>query len=187
MPRPAGTTNLVGSYQLWNAALAVSAIRAAGLKISNDVIDRGLLHVEWRGRFQRVGDRVVLDGAHNPSAATRLAVTWQELFGTEKATLILGILEDKDMRGIVAALLPIASRVIAVPVRNPRSASAHAVAGLVRELAPETQCEAQADLPAAIASGTSGPGRLLIAGSLFLAGEALACFDGSAAGQVSAQ
>jgi dihydrofolate synthase/folylpolyglutamate synthase len=152
-----------------------------------EAIDLGLLHVEWRGRFHRIGDTVVLDGAHNPSAAARLTQTWQELFGSEKATLILGMLEDKDMRGIAAALLPIASRVIAVPVRNPRSASADTVARLVRELAPALPCEAEAELSAATEIATAGPGRTLIAGSLFLVGEALAQLEGTAAGQLSAQ
>ena len=78
----------------------------------------------------------MIDGAHNPSAAALLAATWREEFGDAKATLILGILADKDAAGVAAALLPIAPRVICVPVRSPRALPAAELAALIRAQSP---------------------------------------------------
>ena len=52
--------------------------------------------MQWPARFQRFDDRIVIDGAHNPAGARVLVRTWREVFGEEKATLIFGVLADKD-------------------------------------------------------------------------------------------
>ena len=84
-----------------------------------------LREVEWPGRFQQIHDRLVLDGAHNPAAARRLAETWREVFRRHaQATLVLGVLADKDAAAICAALAPVAARFIPVTMQNPRSLSA---------------------------------------------------------------
>ena len=166
--------NLAGSHQQWHAALAVHALALAALGIHADAIVRGLREVQWPGRFQQIGDRLVLDGAHNPAAAVRLAETWCEIFGGERATLILGVLADKDLHAICAALLPLAARVIAVPVPSPRTSAPEEVQAVVRELSPETPCVAVADLDTALAQAFAHAERTLLCGSLFLVGEALA-------------
>jgi dihydrofolate synthase/folylpolyglutamate synthase len=115
----------------------------------------------------------VIDGAHNPPAAAQLATVWREEFRDEQATLILGILADKDASGVVAALLPIASRVICVPVRSPRALPPAELAALIRKQADGVPVSISESLDGALADARSGTGRILIAGSLFLAGEAL--------------
>ncbi len=176
-PWSGSVVNLAGSHQLWNAALAVRALALAALGIHAEAIERGLREVQWPGRFQRCGERLVLDGAHNPAAAVRLAETWREVFGSEQATLVLGVLADKDLPAIVAALLPLAARVIAVPVRSPRSAPAEEVRAVVGGLAPELPCAAAGDVASALAAAGAAPERVLLCGSLFLVGEALACVE----------
>ena len=123
-----GPVGLCGSHQRWNAALAERALKLSGLDLPAGAMERGLAEVHWPGRFERMGERYVLDGAHNPAAARQLASTWREIYGDEKATLILGALKDKDLAGICAALLPIASKVFAVPVPSARSSTASEVA-----------------------------------------------------------
>ncbi len=116
---------LAGDYQRWNAALAVHSLDAAGLTVGNGALIRGLATVRWPGRFQRLEhDQIILDGAHNPAAAHQLNRTWAETYGDEQATVVVGIMQDKDFRGICAALAPLARRFVAVRVRNPRAASA---------------------------------------------------------------
>ncbi|MGB8169292.1 MAG: folylpolyglutamate synthase/dihydrofolate synthase family protein [Chthoniobacteraceae bacterium] len=165
---------LAGSHQQWHAATAVHAVALAALGIHAEAIVRGLREVQWPGRFQQIGEKLVLDGAHNPAAAVRLVETWREVFGGEQATLILGVLADKDLRTICAALLPLAARVIAVPVPSPRTCAPEEVRALVEELSPETPCVTAPDLALALTLAASLPERTLLCGSLFLVGQALA-------------
>lgn len=187
-PWDACPVNLAGSHQLWNAALAVHALALAAIRVTPEAVARGLKTVEWPGRFQHIGERTILDGAHNPAAAARLVVTWREVFGGERATLVLGILADKDLHGICAALLPIAARVIATPVQNPRTSAPENVAATLAELAPALPCSTAPDLAAALREARARPERVLVCGSLFLVGEALVHFGiAPAQPEISAQ
>jgi dihydrofolate synthase/folylpolyglutamate synthase len=168
---------LAGSHQPWNAALAVQALTLAGLALPDSAIAEGLRAVEWPGRFQQIHARFILDGAHNPAAAQRLAETWREVRGEKRATLILGILRDKDVRGICEQLLPIAGRILAVPVPNPRTSTPQEICRAIGKVAPRQECIAVRDLPAAIRIAQSMERCTLITGSLFLVGEALAYFE----------
>ncbi len=181
------TIGLAGSYQRLNAALAIHALDSSGLEMPPDAIRRGLASVAWPGRFQRISERIVLDGAHNPAAARCLVRTWREVFGDAKATLMLGVLRDKDLRGICGTLLPIAARVIAVPVQNPRSSSARELCEIIREIAPEFQITEASSLHPALDTAHSFGDPILVAGSLFLAGETLALLQNEQANEVSAQ
>ncbi len=178
---------LAGSHQPWNAALAVRALSLAGLPLKEEAIARGLREVVWPGRFQQIHPRFILDGAHNPAAARRLAETWRETHGGKRATLILGILRDKDVRGVCEALLPIAGRILAVPVANPRSSTPQEICKAIGQVAPRQECIAVRDLPAAIRIAQGMERQTLITGSLFLVGEALAHFERIAPPETSAQ
>ncbi len=164
---------LSGSHQARNAALALAALDAARIPVPAAAIAAGLATVEWPGRFQRVGARIVLDGAHNPAAAAALARTWREVFGERKATLILGVMRDKDVRGVCAALAPIAARVLAVRVDNARSCTAEELAAIASAAIAGASIEPAACLGAALTVAEAHPEPILIAGSLFLVGEAL--------------
>ncbi len=168
---------LAGSHQRWNAALATRALQLAGIEVIGDAIARGLEKVEWPGRFQKVGSRIILDGAHNPAAALRLAETWREVYGLENATIILGILNDKDVEGVCAALVPIAGHVFTLAVKNERTSSAARLQEIWKTIAPRIPCDISATLQDALQTAQALPGPLLITGSLFLVGEALAHFD----------
>ena len=120
-PEPA--IGLAGSYQRVNAAIAVEALRKAGLKVNKKSLKEGLANVSWPGRFQPVGDRMILDGAHNPAASKCLVETWMECVGERKATIIFGGLREKDLQGMVSTLSTIAARFLTVPIRSQRAAS----------------------------------------------------------------
>ena len=91
------------------------------------------------------------------------------------------------MRGICEALLPIAGRIIALPVQNPRSATPQEICRAIGEVAPRQECIAVRDLPAALRIAESMGRRVLLTGSLFLVGEALAHFQARGTLEVSAQ
>src|SRR5213595_3708069 len=119
---------LRGEYQKQNAAVAIAAIHAAKIQLGEKAIVRGLAAVEWPARFQKWDERTIIDGAHNPSAARILAQTWREIFGDQKATLVLAVLSDKDLRDICGALAPIAESVLLPKIRSERAAPPEALA-----------------------------------------------------------
>jgi len=196
---------LVGSHQKLHAALAVAALREAEIHVDENAIRAGLRDVVWPGRFQKIRnpqsairDLIVIDGAHNPAAAARLVATWREEFGDERATIVLGILRDKNVAEICAALAPIAESFVATPVRNPRSSSAAEICASLASAAPNAHCTAAENFREAMKIAESSAsafraaknrsGKILICGSLFLVGEALVHFGlASAEQEISSQ
>ena len=112
---------LRGEHQKMNAALAIAALQATDIKVSDDATARGLSSVEWPARFQIWNERIVIDGAHNPASARILAQTWREEFGNEHATISLAILRDKNAAEIVQAFAPIATRFVLPQIRSERA------------------------------------------------------------------
>ena len=187
---PDWTLSLAGSHQRLNAAIALAALDVAGIHVSDPARRAGLASTVWPGRFQRLENgRIILDGAHNPAAARRLRETWQEEYGLQRrATVIVGILRDKDVPAICRALAPLVTRFLAVPVRNPRTASPDELLAALAAAAPEIPGEAVSEgLAAALAQARAWPEPILVTGSLFLVGEALALLTGEPAPEVSWQ
>ena len=168
----AGQIGLAGAHQKWNAALAVAAIHASGISVPDTTIETGLRDVVWPARFQKIGDQIILDGAHNPHASEALVATWREHFGTQKASIIFGAMKDKDSREMLAVLSGIAEAFFFVPVDSPRSAEP---AELMRSTAQTAKIFSS--LTSAIDAATAEPAPVLITGSLFLAGEALSVLN----------
>jgi dihydrofolate synthase / folylpolyglutamate synthase len=162
---------LAGSHQRLNAALAVDAVRNAGLGVNAEALKDGLANVQWPGRFQRFSQRIVLDGGHNPAAAKRLVETWRECFGAEKATIIFGGLGDKDLQNMVSTLSAVAARFLLVPVRSPRAASTADLELLVSNQLSVAQCPS---IKYALDAAHRFDEKILVTGSLFLVGETLA-------------
>ncbi|MDB6054662.1 MAG: FolC bifunctional protein [Verrucomicrobiales bacterium] len=175
---------LHGSHQVLNAGLAVLAAQRlrSQIPVSNESIKAGLARVSWPGRFQvihRGSQKIILDGAHNPAGSQSLVKTFREDFPGEKATLILGVLKDKDYLEMAQILAPMADRIICCPVNSPRSASpAEVISGLLastphsgisfdtaKNLADSLRIAAEAPL-------------VVVTGSLFFIGEAMEFLSG---------
>ena len=167
---------LHGAHQKQNAALAVAALRAAMIDIDESAITRGLLSVEWPARFQRWDHRTIIDGAHNPMAARALAATWRDTFGGQRTTLVLAILEDKDLRGICEALAPIAQHAILPRIRSERATNPQELAKIFINLG--VPCQIGGTVPEALQKARARQAPILITGSLHFAGEALAHLEG---------
>ena len=163
---------LEGAHQLLNAAVAVAALKASGLSCDPGLIAKGLASVQWPARFQRVGDRIVIDGAHNEHSAGALVSTWNEVFGDERASIVFGALKDKDYASMLRTLEKIGHRLFFVPVRSERSETPAALRALSTLPSDEFH-----DLPGALTAALADTPRVLIAGSLFLCGEALGILD----------
>ena len=170
---------LAGEHQRWNAALALECLHAAGVKLDYEVVRHGLSTVRWPGRFERFrhdGREIVLDGAHNPQGAAVLAETWRGEFGGRKATLLFSAVAAKDVAGILATLAPLAAVIRICPVGTPRALAVEELAASLPVGAPPHHLHGSFDeaFEAALRDG----GILLIAGSLFLVGEARARLTG---------
>jgi dihydrofolate synthase / folylpolyglutamate synthase len=172
---------LCGAHQKQNAALAIAALRAAEIDIADSAIAHGLASVDWPARFQKWDERTIIDGAHNPAAARTLAETWSEQVGNQRATLILAILSDKDLRGICEALAPIADSVLLPKIRSDRAAPPEELAHVLSTITPSLPYSITPSVAEALELARAKPNPILLTGSLHFAGEALAHLRGEPA------
>jgi dihydrofolate synthase/folylpolyglutamate synthase len=188
---------LRGVHQKQNAAIAIAALQSAGIDppspngspartsgatgIDNAAIARGLSSVEWPARFQPWDKRTIIDGAHNPAAARVLVETWREMFGDERATLILAILSDKDLRGICETLAPISDYVFLPRIRSERASDPRELARILSSITPSLPHSITPSIAEAMDSARARSNRILLTGSLHFAGEALAYLQGQPA------
>jgi dihydrofolate synthase/folylpolyglutamate synthase len=173
---------LRGPHQRGNAALALAAaelLARRGVRLPAAARALGLAECRWPGRLEEVSShpRIWVDAAHNPAGAEALAGALAEV-SFRRLTLVVGVLRDKDAAGILAPLLPLAHRVITVAPRGARALPAADLAAL----APGA--EAAGDLAAGLARARAGSGPddlYVVAGSMFLVGEARELLLGEAA------
>jgi len=172
---------LPGQHQKQNAAVAIAAIHAANIDIDDKAIARGLATVECPARFQKWDERTIIDGAHNPSAARVLAKTWREIFSDQRATLILAVLSDKNLRGICEELVPIASSVLLPKIRSERAAPPETLAKVLSSITPSLPHSIVPSLGGTLDLARAKQNPILITGSLHFAGEVLAHLHGEPA------
>lgn len=179
--------SLMGSYQPYNAALAIEVIevlRGKGWHIEEDILRSGLLSTSWPARFEIIdkeGSYFVIDGAHNIEGVKALADSLTEVFPGQKAVFILGFLEDKDYPEMLETILPRGSAFVTITPPNPRALSAEKLACAIRWTGQDLMgCSAcvnplvAPDIPRAIEqakhlAGTSG--LVVAAGSLYSVAE----------------
>jgi dihydrofolate synthase / folylpolyglutamate synthase len=142
---------------------------------------RGLAAIEWPARFQKWDERTIVDSAHNPSAARILTQTWREVFGGQRATLLLAILSDKDLRGICEALASIAASILLPQIRSERAAAPGELAKIFSIITPSLSHSISSTIGDALMLARAKPSPVLITGSLHFAGEVLAHLRGKPA------
>ncbi|HEX6835955.1 MAG TPA: Mur ligase family protein [Polyangia bacterium] len=149
---------LGGAHQRRNAALARRALAIVG--VGERAIADGFARVRWPGRLEALSPTVMVDAAHNEEGARALAAAWP----AGDWTLVIGVVADKDARAIVAPLVARARRVIVTAPPSPRALPPAELARLVPGAAVAP------DLAAALALAAGE--RVVVAGSIFLVGEA---------------
>jgi dihydrofolate synthase/folylpolyglutamate synthase len=172
---------LPGAHQRRNAAAALAAIEqleALGVARIGDAARRAALaSVQHPGRFEVIGD-VILDGAHNPHGAAALADTLREL--GIRPVLVIAMSADKDAAAIARVLAPCVRAVIATRFQQDRSLAPDQLAARFADLllddgvlSPhDVSLEHAPDLAAGLAAARRHGAPILVAGSLFLVGEA---------------
>jgi dihydrofolate synthase/folylpolyglutamate synthase len=188
LPRP----RLPGRHQFANAAAAIAAARAAGFNVPPEAAAFAMGAVEWPGRLQRLasgrltelapeGAELWLDGGHNPGAGTVIAeaMAAQEERLARPLFLVTGMINTKDQTGYFRAFEGMARHVFTVPVRMSEAgvpadelAIRATEAGLSAE--PVASVENALKLLRDTWDDNETPPRILISGSLYLAGEVLA-------------
>ncbi|MDX1500097.1 MAG: folylpolyglutamate synthase/dihydrofolate synthase family protein [Woeseiaceae bacterium] len=172
LPRPA----LPGSIQLKNAAGALALLEAAGRDelLAPDRVARALGALALPGRMQAVTrqGRFLFDVAHNPAAARVLAAMLGEDPPAGRTVAIIGMLDDKDVDGVAAALGAVVERCVALAPDSPRALPAPE---LGRRLANVTgrACRIATSIPEALAHArrlAGEDGRILVTGSFYLVG-----------------
>lgn len=177
---------LFGEHQGHNAALAIAAVEsflgAGSQALVGDVLAEGLATATSPGRLQIIGTEptVIVDAAHNPHGATALAAALDSYFTFDEICIVLGVLDDKDARGIIRALAPAAARFHTTQSRSERALSAWELDEQVRELVdPDTVFlfdsfdEAMRDARAWAEAPGSARRAVVVAGSITLVGEAI--------------
>ncbi|MCS0502917.1 bifunctional folylpolyglutamate synthase/dihydrofolate synthase [Ancylobacter mangrovi] len=181
---------LAGRYQIDNAAAAIAALEAAGLAPSREVLARALPLVRWPGRLQRVeggfgvrlarGASLLVDGGHNPGAAQAVAAEIARLdaAGPRRNLLVFGMLATKNPAGFLRPYRGLVEQAVAVPLAFAEGpafsceelcASAADVGIACR---PASSLDEAMELAARLAG--RNPARIVVSGSLYLAGEVLA-------------
>ena len=161
-------TPLAGNFQRRNAALAVRTARELG--IDETSIERGVRNTRWRGRLEhfRVNDKDIwIDGGHNLHAIEQTAPFFDANVMRPRL-LVFGMMSDKDVQPVVDRLFPLFDRVIATEPYPPRSVKAEAFEGATPIADPNDAFKAALE---------SNEPAIVITGSLYLAGAAIAFFD----------
>ena len=169
------STNLAGHHQQQNAALAAAVVRGLreNLPADNAAIEAGLANVQLPARAQlieTVEGRYLIDAAHNPAGAVALREVLAGQFAGVRPTLLIGMLADKDWQTVLGTLAPGSDRVICVPVGSGRALPANEMAEAASQHSDDVSI---ADSLAEGMKVASGDDLAVIAGSVYLAGEAL--------------
>ncbi len=178
-PFPPVTLALEGAHQRQNAVVAIALLdelSRTGFPIPDEAIQHALRAVQWPGRIEHFrfdGIHVVLDAAHNPAGASALAAYLSDA-GLRDATLLLGVMRDKDVRGILQALLAeerLWSAIVCASPENPRALPVDELAAIAWELSGgRLPIEVERDSAEALHSAVRRGRPIVAAGSIFLIG-----------------
>jgi dihydrofolate synthase/folylpolyglutamate synthase len=187
---------LHGPHQARNAVLALATAEAffgAGGNLSLDIeaVRDAFATVSAPGRLERVrtAPSVFLDGAHNPHGAQALASALREEFAFRRLVAVVGVMRDKDARGILAELEPVVDEVILTGSGSPRAMGIDDLTAAAQEVFDDSRLRVVARLPDAIevaidsatdaadpdSAGISGIG-VIITGSVAMVGAARTLF-----------
>ncbi|MGH9571594.1 MAG: bifunctional folylpolyglutamate synthase/dihydrofolate synthase, partial [Candidatus Angelobacter sp.] len=183
---------LAGRHQLRNLALAITGaeeLNNIGFRILPRHIEDGVRGTRWPGRFDVLrpapdSPEFVFDVAHNPAGAWALRSTLSTFYADRALTIVFGAMRDKAIQEIAEILFPIAERVIATRAETPRGATALEIAGMAQHTGAvvlQEETVAGALERARLLAG--GRGVVVVTGSIYIVGEAMALLSPASLGQ----
>lgn len=176
---PEISLSLLGKHQLQNGCTALAtleALRGKGWDIPEEAVLEGFRTAVWPGRFECVSTQptVIIDGGHNQQCAEAIADALKEYFPGKKCTFLIGVMADKNFKGIFDALLPLAEKILAVTPDSPRALKAPR---LCEKLGEEygyfnaIPYETLDDALKALMQGATAEDLICICGSLYMVGD----------------
>ena len=180
--------NLAGGHQVVNAAMAVAVCEVLKdkLGLTAEQLCEGVSHAKWPARLQRLtagpwvemlpkGQELWLDGGHNP-AAGEVVADWASESPDVPLIAVCGMVKGKDVEGFLTPIAPVLRQLYAVDIPNePASQSKDMIAQEAEKLG--ISCEIGADIASAVKQASAAleqtGGRILVCGSLYLAGKVL--------------
>ena len=167
---------LHGAHQGMNAATAIEAVTRflPGQVLGEEVVAQGLAETVVPGRMETV-DGVLLDVAHNPDGMSALVTTLAESFNFGDGVFVLGILADKDYRGMLTEVARLCRRMVFTAAANVRSVDPDELVAAARDLGIEDCTTASGPAEAVeTARGMAGEDLVCVTGSHYVVGEARA-------------
>lgn len=113
-----------GTHQMDNAALAIKAASLVVDQLDENKTRKALQQARWQGRFERFGERIILDGAHNSEGTAALLTTLQQVEPQKVYTFVYAALQDKDHAISISMMDEIANKMIFTEITMPRAAKA---------------------------------------------------------------
>jgi dihydrofolate synthase/folylpolyglutamate synthase len=174
---------LLGSHQVENAATAYTALKASGISITDEQIQKGFSQVQWRARFEvaRREPPVIFDSAHNQDSFAKLRETLDAYFPDKQVYLIFGASEDKNIPGMFAEMKPKIKRIILTRADHPRALEVERIQQLAEQAGVES--EAVTPVKSALMRGlelSSKDGSIVLsAGSMFVTAEVMSAWKKS--------
>lgn len=171
------TIPLLGTHQIQNAATAYAALKASGIPISDEAIQKGFSEVQWRARFEvaRRDPPVIFDSAHNQDSFARLSDTLEEHFPGKMVTLIFGASEDKNIPGMFAELMPKIKTLLVTRADHPRALEPEHILRLAAPAGIESEVVSPVEMALARALEISAKDGSIVlsAGSMFVTAEVM--------------
>ena len=170
---------LAGQHQVDNAVVAVRLLETAavrGLPVTGTAIECGLTEARWPARLEQLETprgRLLIDGAHNPAGARALASYLQDAH-PGGLPLVVGVMGDKAADQMLRALARVARPLVLTRAPGARAADPHDLAAIARSVAPGVEVIVEPEIDAALACAWSHGPLIVVAGSLYLAGNVLA-------------
>ena len=172
---------LLGSHQLENAATAYAALRASGIPISDEAIQKGFSQVQWRARFEvaRREPPVIFDSAHNQDSFAKLCETLETYFPGRRVYLIFGASEDKNIPGMFAEMKPKIRKLIVTRADHPRALEPEKIIGLADQAGLESEAVSPVEsaFRRALELSAKDGSIVLSAGSMFVTAEVMRAWN----------
>jgi dihydrofolate synthase/folylpolyglutamate synthase len=176
--------SLLGYHQVINAATSyaiLDCLKQDFPAITETSIKLGFRNTLWPGRFDVISKDpiIVVDSAHNRDSALKLRIALDDYFPGQPVALIFGASSDKDISGMFTELLPRVKRLLVTHADHPRAADADELASLAHEYGIRVEVIPQVSNALQYAIETVGFEEVILAaGSIFVAGEILAAWEG---------
>ena len=172
---------LLGTHQVENTAVAYAALKASGLDVSNEAIQRGFANINWRSRFEiaRLEPPVIFESAHNQDSFAKMYQTLETHFPGKQVYLILGASEDKNLGGMFAEIKPKIKKLIATRADHPRALESEKICHAADQAGVESEAlePVEAAFRHALELSKKDGSIVLSAGSMFVTAEVMTAWD----------